>query len=284
MYSYVNHSEQQGSIEQLNSFTLQSNIPPSSILSPSKSQILPTTTKMSTPFPSLTKTWHTEAYPTISPIRPELSTKGKTIVITGGGSGLGAHIARDFAASGASKIGLLGRTERTLLATKRAIEAKFPSTTVSTFIADVADKAAIDAAFTSLHSTLGPIDIFVNNAGYLPAPQDAASAPLEEWWRGFDVNVKGSLLATQAFLRTKAAAGAMLINLSSAIAHIPPMAGFSGYAASKLAATKFFDYVQAENPSLHVVNVQPGIVETSMSIKSEIPAMDNGMCSDSVVI
>ena len=92
--------------------------------------------------------------------------------------------------------------------------------------------------------------------------------------------MKGSLLATQAFLRTKAATDAILINLSSAIAHIPPMAGFSGYAASKLAATKFFDYVQAENPTLHVVNVQPGIVETSMNIKSEIPALDNGMRSD----
>lgn len=36
------------------------------------------------PFPSLTKTWHTESYPAISPTRPELSTDSKTVVITGG--------------------------------------------------------------------------------------------------------------------------------------------------------------------------------------------------------
>ncbi|OCL09129.1 putative short-chain dehydrogenase [Glonium stellatum] len=230
---------------------------------------------MSAPFPSLTKTWHTEAYPAISPTRPEVSSKGKTIVITGGGSGLGARIARDFAASGASKLALLGRTERTLLATKRAIEAEFPSTTISTFVADVTSKPAVDAAFASIRSTLGPIHVFVNNAGYLPAMADAATTPLDEWWLGFDINVKGSLLATQAFLRAKVPEGAVLINVSTAIVHIPPMAGFSGYAASKLAATKFFDYVQVENPALHVVNVQPGIVETNMNIKSEMPAMDN---------
>jgi len=55
-------------------------------------------------FPTFTKTWHTSPYAAISATRPELSTAGKSIFITGGGSGIGPGIAHAFATSGAKKI------------------------------------------------------------------------------------------------------------------------------------------------------------------------------------
>jgi hypothetical protein len=60
----------------------------------------PQAPKMETPFP--TKTSHKTAYPAISPTRPELTAKGKTIVITGGGTGIGAETALYFAKAGAA--------------------------------------------------------------------------------------------------------------------------------------------------------------------------------------
>lgn len=70
--------------------------------------------------PSMTALWRNAPYPAIDPTRPELSTniKGKTVVVTGGGAGIGARVAHAFAKAGATQIAILGRTEKTLKANK----------------------------------------------------------------------------------------------------------------------------------------------------------------------
>ena len=80
--------------------------------------------------PSYTKTRHSIAYPAVSPSIPALSTAGKTILITGGGTGLGPLLAHAFASSGATKIAILGRTASSLQATKTAMEAEHNGVTV----------------------------------------------------------------------------------------------------------------------------------------------------------
>jgi hypothetical protein len=77
---------------------------------------------MAAPFPSPTSTWHSNTYPSLAPSRPELSAKGKTVLITGGGTGIGAETARYFAQAGATRIAILGRREQPLLDTKTSIE------------------------------------------------------------------------------------------------------------------------------------------------------------------
>lgn len=228
---------------------------------------------MSAPFPSLTKKWHTSSHPAIDPTRPELSAAGKTLVITGGGSGIGAQIASAFAKAGAPRIALLGRTQKTLSETEATLKKINSSIKVLTATADITDKTSLEAAFTTVVDTFGKIDIFVSNAGYLSVPATVAELDGDDWWAGFKINALGSLYSAQAFI-PRATEGAYLFNVTSGIAHLPPIAGFSGYATSKLANAKLFDYVQVENPSLHVVNIQPGIVESSLNSKSGMGGMD----------
>jgi NAD(P)-dependent dehydrogenase (short-subunit alcohol dehydrogenase family) len=93
---------------------------------------------------------------------------------------------------------------------------------------------------------------------------------------GFEVNVKGSLIVTQAFLKY-ASPNATLINISSGAAHLPYLAGFSGCAGSKLAFAKIVEYVQCERIGLRLFSLQPGAVETDMATKGEVvPRHDIG--------
>ena len=215
-------------------------------------------------FPSYTKTWHNNTYAAISPSNPSLSAAHKTVFITGGGAGVGRSISQSFAAAGAATVVITGRTEKTLLVAKKEIESAHPKTKVQTYAADITDERAMNAAFAS---TGRKIDILVHNAGYLPDMEPIAKSELAEWWRGFEVNVKGSFIVTQAFLKN-AAEGAVLVNLTTGVAHLPAFPEYSSYATSKLGGIKFFEMVQAENPSIRVLNVHPGVIKSDMSDKS----------------
>lgn len=214
--------------------------------------------------PSLTRTFHHATYPAISPTNASLSATGKTVFITGAGAGIGLATARAFAAAGASTIAITGRTASTLRLAKNTIEALHTGTTVLTFVADVTDQKAVDDAFNAVGRK---VDILIHNAGYMPDPAPIAEAELKDWWSGFEINVKGAFIVVQAFLKV-AAADAVVVDVTTGIAHSASFPGFSGYGTSKLSEHKFFDGVQAENRNLHVVHVHPGVVKTDMGQKS----------------
>lgn len=98
------------------------------------------------PFPSLTKTWHSESYPAIDPTRPELSAKGKVVAITGAGGAIGGATAQAFAKAGASKIAIIGRREKPLQETKANVEKAVPGTNVLIVQGDVSDADSIRRA------------------------------------------------------------------------------------------------------------------------------------------
>jgi NAD(P)-dependent dehydrogenase (short-subunit alcohol dehydrogenase family) len=212
-------------------------------------------------FPSPVKTYHNDTYPAINPSLPHLSTKGKGVVITGGGSGLGPAIARSFATSGASSITLLGRTEKTLLETKAALNQDFPDTKIFTTITDIAEKDSVTSAFDAIKSNIGTIDILVANAGLL---SHGSPTDLDDWYRHYDVNVKGNFNVVQAFIPV-AAPQATVLNVSAGMAHVYHFPNALAYHSSKLAAIKIFDYLHMEHPEFFVLNVHPGILQTRMS-------------------
>lgn len=135
------------------------------------------------PFPSPTETWHTDSYPAIDPTRPDLSVKGKRVVVTGGGGGIGRGFVRAFAAAGAASIAILGRREGMLKETKQAVEADHSATAVSTHVVDV---VSLDSTRHAA-AAIGTWDILVCNAGYLSTPATVVDSDPEDWWKSFEV-------------------------------------------------------------------------------------------------
>ncbi|KAM5344760.1 hypothetical protein ACJ41O_010622 [Fusarium nematophilum] len=209
------------------------------------------------------KTIHRTTYPSISPSLPSLSTRGKSAVVTGGGSGIGAAIAKSFAGSGIAHLALLGRTEGSLLETKAEIDSlSRGATTVQTYRVDVTDAEATRSALRSFaaSTTSGAIDILVANAGYMSTPQLVADLDPGDFWLGFDINVRGNLNALQAFHPLARQGASTVVHVSTGAFHMEHMDGFSGYRASKMAAYKLFEYYARENQDMTVIQLHPGLV------------------------
>ncbi|KAL8709247.1 MAG: hypothetical protein Q9220_005990 [cf. Caloplaca sp. 1 TL-2023] len=227
---------------------------------------------MSPPTPSLTKEWRKDTYPSISPSRPELSAEGKTIVITGGGAGIGREIAKAFATAKAKHIALISRTEHKLLSLKEEIEGSHAGiTSVSAHAADVADEQSMLKAATEI----GGWDVLIINAGLMNRETTIMKDKIGDWWRVFEAspkpnqttNVKGAVVTAQAFLPHHKP-GAAMIGINAAMINLPassPFAtGSSSYIASKIAQVKVMEHIAAEHPDVFVASVHPGVVDTNM--------------------
>ncbi|KAF6818214.1 short chain dehydrogenase reductase [Colletotrichum musicola] len=235
-------------------------------------------------FPSPTKTYHQNTYEAISPSRPELSTKGKNAFISGGGTGIGASIAQSLAKSGVTNLAIMGRRTAPLEATKTEIEAALPGTKVHLYAGDITDAEATTKTLAAFAEAVGgKIDILVANAGYLSDLASITETDPNEWWQGFEVSVRGNFNLLRAF-QPLAAEDASVIHVSTAAIHLPYMPGFSSYRASKIAATKMFEYFRSENPGTFVLQVHPGLIRTPMADKFAPAADDMGLVFDDVAL
>ncbi|KAI1869920.1 uncharacterized protein JN550_005510 [Neoarthrinium moseri] len=194
--------------------------------------------------------FHRSTYPFINPTRPELSTKGKTAIVTGSGQGIGLAIAKSLAKSGVSALGLIGRTEKTLLFTKESIKEISPDTKVFTYAVDVVDTKALTEALASFVATTGAkIDILAANAGYLPDLTSILDADADDWWSTFEINIKGNFNLLRAY-QPHAARNGVVVHTSTSAIHIPYMPGYSAYRGSKAGATKVFEMFGGEMQEL----------------------------------
>jgi NAD(P)-dependent dehydrogenase (short-subunit alcohol dehydrogenase family) len=225
--------------------------------------------------PAFTKAWHTKSYPSISPTRPELSASGRNIVITGGGTGIGKAVAIAFAQAGAASVSIVGRRLDRLQDTASEIAVCNPSTKVIAQTGDITERTSLDRAFAFVRDQVGEIDVFVPCAGTLNAIAPLSGYNQDEFQRGLNLNVMGAFNALQAFL-TVATPDAMVFNISSMFAHLPPSGKAFAYSVNKIAIYKMYDYLQAENPDLHVVSIQPGIIATEINSAYEVDCPDDG--------
>ncbi|KAF3039406.1 hypothetical protein E8E12_008709 [Didymella heteroderae] len=215
---------------------------------------------------SPTKTYHKVPYPSIDPTRPELSAKGKVVIVTGGGTGIGAETAKYFARAGASRIAILGRREQPLLETKATIEAEKPSTEILAIPTDIRDIASVRAAFAQAARD-SKIDILISSAAVMGTKAPIMSQTSSDLLSGILTNIQGNFNVATTFLK-HAVTDPTIIEVNSAAAHITIAPEFALYNIAKMATARFYTSLAFENPELAVFSIQPGAVDTDMNKKA----------------
>ena len=179
---------------------------------------------------------------------------GRIAIVTGGGSGIGAVVARTFAQAGA-RVAIAGRGAERLAQVAREIGAQ-------AIPADVTNEASVRALFERVDALFGGLDILVNNAGIAGPVANAADMDVAAWDETMAINVRGAILCIKyAVPRMKARGGGSIVNMSSLMGlKGTPMR--SAYTASKYAMLGITDAVSQE-VGVHNIRVKalcPGAV------------------------
>ncbi|KAF1969124.1 NAD(P)-binding protein [Bimuria novae-zelandiae CBS 107.79] len=220
---------------------------------------------MAPSFPSFTKTWHTKPYPYIDPTRPELSAKGKNVVVTGGATGIGLAISVAFAKAGAKSVVIMGRRADKLEEGKKTITAAAAAgTTVSYKVVDLVKKEDTVAAFNAVAQEFGKIDVLIANASVFGQGGMIADLTAEGLMSTVELNAVTVLHSLQAFL-PNAANGAVFIHSNTSMAHTAPWPGAGTYPLSKALALKLMDYAAAEHPDLRIISTHPCWAPTDLN-------------------
>ena len=191
---------------------------------------------------------------------------GKLALITGASSGIGTACARRFARDGAHLVLWARRGDRleALAGTLRAEH----GVSVHTDVVDVRDRAAVQAAASTLIADGRVPDILLNNAGLAAGMARVFEGDPDDWDRMIDTNVKGLLYVTRAILPSMVARGTgHVVNIGSTAGHqVYPMGNVYN-------ATKFGVKALTEGTNLDVAGtrvrvsgVDPGYVETEFSL------------------
>ncbi|MEW6323102.1 MAG: SDR family NAD(P)-dependent oxidoreductase [Acidobacteriota bacterium] len=185
----------------------------------------------------------------------------RTILVTGGGRGIGRAIALAFAAPGAHVV-IAGRTVADLDRTAADIHARGAEATALPM--DVSDAAAVASAFGTLHGRVRRVDVLVNNAG-IGGGEPVQGSDIERWRRTIDVNLTGTYLVTRQVLPLMAEGG-RIVNIASVLGRFG-VPGYTAYCASKHAVIGFTRALALElAPRAITANaVVPGWVDTDMA-------------------
>src|SRR5262245_11727107 len=187
--------------------------------------------------------------------------EGKVAVVTGASKGIGAAIAENLAAEGASVVVNCAASKAGADAVVRRIQDK--GGTAVAVQADVSRPDDVKRLFAQAKAAYGKIDVLVNNAGvYEFAPLDAVSP--EHFHKQFNLNVLGLLLATQEAVRLMGPAGGSVINVSSIVGPMP-VENASVYSATKAAVDAVTVALSKElgPKKIRVNSLNPGMVETA---------------------
>ncbi len=191
----------------------------------------------------------------------------KRVLITGGASGIGAATARRFAEEGAKVVVLDVSMEGC-----DRISAEVPAL-AGTLMADVSDPGEVEAAFLSLDSMVGGVDVVINNAG-ISIRHDFLDITPDEWHTVMGVNLHGVFyVAQQAARRMKAQRSGVILNMGSTngIVGYPFYADYNATKAAVIELTRSMALELA--PDIRVNVVCPGYVLTPMQEAEYTPEM-----------
>ncbi len=185
---------------------------------------------------------------------------GKVAVVTGASKGIGAEIAKQLAAEGASVVVNYASSKSGADKVVADIAAKGGKAVAVQ--ADVAKPEDIKKLFAETKKAFGKLDVLVNNAGiYNFAPLEDITP--EHYHKQFDLNVLGLILTTQEAVKHFGAVGGSVINISSVVSK-QAFPGTTVYAATKAAVDSITRTLSAElgPKKVRVNSVNPGMVVT----------------------
>jgi 3-oxoacyl-[acyl-carrier protein] reductase len=187
-------------------------------------------------------------------------------LVTGGGRGIGANIARALA-EGGMRVAVAARTHEQVERVAEEIGGL-------ALEVDVSDEASVRRMVEETERAVGAIDLLVNNAGIgvqPGAPPIWEDGNPGEWWRVFEVNVLGAYLCCRSVLRGMVErGGGRIVNLGSGGGYLPVTPGRAGgtaYGPSKAALHRFGEVLagQLEQHGIAVFTISPGLVRTSLT-------------------
>ncbi|KAK7219385.1 hypothetical protein V2G26_007388 [Clonostachys chloroleuca] len=193
-------------------------------------------------------TYHHDTYPYIDPSKADLS--GKRVLITGGSYGIGRVLAVSYARAGASIIALAARSSF------GELEKELKNA------ATMAGRSPRSQQFDSL-------DILINNAGYGSTWDYTDQTDPDDWWKIWEVNVRGTWLVTRCFLPLLLKSEVRTVVLFTSIASLLVAAGGTSYPISKLAVSRMAEVfaTEYEKEGLLAIAFNPGDVLTDLSRK-----------------
>ncbi len=205
-----------------------------------------------------------------------MNNNKRTIIITGGGSGIGMETAIKFADNGDNVI-ITGRTESKLIKVSESINNNNGSCTYYT--GDVADPDFVSKTVNSVIEKYGKIDILMNNAGHSSKNRNTQNTELNDIVNVFNSNLLGTVLFTQAVLdNMKSNNKGLIINISS-VAGLSgsPIAGLS-YGAAKAAVINFTEYLNVElkETMVKATAIMPGEVDTPIMDQRPVVPSEEG--------
>ncbi|KAH7043759.1 hypothetical protein B0J12DRAFT_555106, partial [Macrophomina phaseolina] len=225
---------------------------------------------------SLTSTQHRTQYPAIDPTNPANSAAGKTVVISGGATGVGYAISRGFSKAGAANVVLIARRQESLDDGAAQLRAEIAEskgkTNVWTYLLDIRNAYGANSVFEDIRKRLSTdgqakdVDILVTSAARFDQSKTALEFDPEAIRDGFDTNVGGNLNLVRAFLApeipaiplnaligtAKDTTGVQVPNREKIVLDVSTggtylkIPGQALYSSNKLAFTHMMQHLQAE--------------------------------------
>jgi len=195
-----------------------------------------------------------------------IDLSNKVVAITGGGTGIGAGIARELALAGC-KVIIGGRREEPLRKLADSIASPHPMLCKTL---DVAENESIHEFFEETRTKLGTVDILVNSAGINIQNRTIATLDPDDWDRVMRINATGAYRCILEVLPAmRARRDGLVINISSVAGKRAIQLGGIVYCASKFAMTALGTAISNEvrEEGVRITNVYPGEVNT--------PILDN---------
>jgi 3-oxoacyl-[acyl-carrier protein] reductase len=184
---------------------------------------------------------------------------GQIALVTGGGRGIGAGIARELADAG-MKVAVSARSSDEVEAVSREIGGL-------AVVADVSRREDVERLVAEVERELGPIDFLVNNAGIAGWGDKAWEDEPEDWWRVFEINVLGPFLVSRAVIPGMIERGrGRIVNTGSGSGYLPGQTT-TAYGGSKAALYRFGEglALQLEPYGIPLFTISPGLVKTDMT-------------------